>query len=307
MAITIQHDYTPGTSARGDFVEDDFNNIIAFVNTLEATKLSTSGGTVNSLIISGTLLTQGLATFEAGITVNNVLGTFTAGIAVSGAPSIFTAKLQTTLDPSDPNDVVKLDWYENDRDTVLGGFLKKDNTGFEYQKITASNISLQTGATIEAFNTAGTPASTQRRGMFASKLGYSILNGLPDEFLAFIENPVSPESGNNEFTWFGLNDLKMVGGANQTDEMQLTNLEIAFNDVNGDDHVKMNPINGFVAEKTDTVGSLSHNTLNIANTNLVKSFNVDVGSDVIIKIVGLPTSAGATGELWNDSGTIKMA
>lgn len=72
--------YNPGESARGDHVQQEFDQLVSTVNTLENAKLSTDGGTVANLTVSGTFTAQGTSVFNAGLAVNNQIGTFTAGI-----------------------------------------------------------------------------------------------------------------------------------------------------------------------------------------------------------------------------------
>ena len=97
MAISRIFSYTPGTLARGDFVQPEFDQLITFVNNLEATKLGTAGGTVTgALTVAGAFTAQGTSIFNAGLTVNNIAATFNFDLLANGVVTfdtgVFTAK-----------------------------------------------------------------------------------------------------------------------------------------------------------------------------------------------------------------------
>lgn len=158
MAISRLNTYTPGESARGDFVQSEFDQLISFVNNLDATKLGTAGGTVTNLTVSGSFTAQGSSIFNAGITVNNQIGTFTQGINVSSAL------------PADPvlivgNGIVRFEGsgvFEIKRDVALEGSLDFP-LGDEITGV--SNISGFSGAGV-AFS--GTAPPTYSGAVFAA-------------------------------------------------------------------------------------------------------------------------------------------
>lgn len=83
MSISRKHTYLSGSLARGDDVQDDFDNLITFVNELEANKLDATGGTVDNLTVGGSFTSQGTSIFNAGLIANNQPITANAGIVVA--------------------------------------------------------------------------------------------------------------------------------------------------------------------------------------------------------------------------------
>lgn len=146
MPITRLYNYLPGSLAKGEDVQDEYDAIIAFINGLETDKLDVVGGTVANLTVSGNFIANGtnafngISTFDANASFNagkhltlgagsNLIGggtgsfagllTATGGIQSNGA-NIFKKTLTIQGDNgSPPNDGTNLTVLGNNSTSLL--------------------------------------------------------------------------------------------------------------------------------------------------------------------------------------------